>query len=112
MKTTPELLKHIRDECDFLLKESEKLSKENFLEDETLKRAFSRSLEIIGEATKNIPNEFKINHKEIDWKGMAGLRDVLIHQYFGVDYELVWEVVNTLIKALKGLIDNLINDLN
>ena len=111
MKTTLELLKHIREECDFLLIESKNLDRDEFLESETLRRAFSRSLEIIGEASKSIPFEFKRTNSKLDWKGMAGLRDILIHQYFGVDYELVWEVVNSLIKDTKVIIDDLVNEL-
>jgi uncharacterized protein with HEPN domain len=56
---------------------------------ETLQRAFVRSLEIIGEATKQIPEDFRRAHPGIDWRGMAGMRDRLIHGYFGVDVRCV-----------------------
>ena len=79
----------MRDECNYLLNQSENFTLDDFLMDETLKRAFSRSLEIIGEASKNISNDLKETYSNLDWKGMAGLRDILIHHYFGVDYELV-----------------------
>lgn len=71
-----EFLKHIADECSYLLSISIELSKDNFLEDETLKRAVVRSLEIIGEATKKIPADFKVKWRSIQWKNMAGMRAV------------------------------------
>lgn len=55
------------------------LTEDQFMRDEVLQRAFARSLEIIGEAVKNIPEEYKLSHTEIDWKSFAGLRDKLIH---------------------------------
>jgi len=63
------------------------------LDDETLKRAFVRSIEIIGEAVKKIPSDFKQKYSHIEWRTMAGMRDKLIHDYFGIDYEIVWDVV-------------------
>ncbi len=69
------------------------LEKEAFLRDETLKRAFVRSLEIIGEAVKQLPDEIKQRHGYLEWRAMAGMRDRLIHGYFGVDYDIVWDVV-------------------
>jgi len=78
-----EFLKHISDECSFLLSLNKDLTKENFLDDETLKRAVVRSLEIIGEATKKIPADFKVKWNLVQWKNMAGMRDRLIHDYIG-----------------------------
>ena len=66
---------------------------ENFIEDETLKRAVVRSLEIIGEATKKIPADIKVKWNTIQWKNMAGMRDRLIHDYMGVNYTIVWDVM-------------------
>jgi len=74
-----EYLKHIAEECLFILSVSKGLSKEAFLNDEILKRATVRSLEIIGEATKKIPTEFRSKYSSIEWKSMAGMRDRLIH---------------------------------
>ena len=70
---------HIADEIDYLLDLSAGLEKDSFLEDKTLKRSFVRSLEIIGEATKKLPNDFRKDYSHIPWKQMAGMRDKLIH---------------------------------
>ncbi len=89
-----EILKHILDECDFIQDTiTPETTKANLIEDETLKRAVVRSLEIIGEATKNIPADVKFQYPEIQWKSMAGMRDKLIHDYFGINYSIVWDVV-------------------
>lgn len=103
-KLVIEYLKHLRDEFNYLSSASEKISKDEFLQNETLKRSFTRSLEIMGEAAKNLPDEFRRKHKHIDWKSIAGMRDKLIHHYFGIDYEIVWDVViNEVPKLEKGI---------
>ena len=95
-----EVLHHMMSELQFLKVNAQQINQESFLSDEILKRAFVRSLEIIGEAAKAIPQDFKYKHPEIEWKSMAGMRDKLIHHYFGVDYELVWDVVENEVDEL------------
>ena len=76
------------------------------LENETLKRAVVRSLEIIGEASKKIPADFKLKWNDINWKNMAGMRDRLIHDYMGINYTIVWDVAKNKIPELsKQIID-------
>ena len=104
-----EFLKHIADECAYLLSVNKDLSKDDFLDDETLKRAVVRSLEIIGEATKKIPADFKVKWSSIQWKNMAGMRDRLIHDYIGVNYSIVWDVFNNKIPELFGQIQEVLN---
>ncbi|MEZ0484473.1 HepT-like ribonuclease domain-containing protein [Fibrella aquatica] len=104
-----EFLKHIADECEYLLSVSADLSKDTFLEDETLKRAVVRSLEIIGEATKKIPVDFKLKWSFIQWKNMAGMRDRLIHDYIGVNYSIVWDVLKNKIPELSSQIHEVLN---
>ena len=60
-----------------------------------------RNLEIIGEAAKNVPPQIKARHPEIEWRKIAGLRDILAHEYFGVDIEVVWDVVKNKLPDLR-----------
>ena len=94
-------LKHILDEADYLKQNSNGLEKDAFLKDETLKRAFVRSLEIIGEAVKQLPEDLRQTHAQIEWRLIAGMRDRLIHSYFGVDYEIVWDAIVNKIPLLE-----------
>lgn len=100
-RSSREYLQHILDETHYLSNQAQRLNKETFLQDETLKRAFVRSLEIIGEAVKHIPDDLLQQHSQIEWRAIARMRDRLIHGYFGVDYELVWDVIQTKIPALQ-----------
>ncbi|MGQ4876402.1 MAG: DUF86 domain-containing protein, partial [Promethearchaeia archaeon] len=79
--------------------------------DDILKRAIVRSLEVIGEAVKNISNEFRENYPQIPWRKLAGLRDVLIHQYFGVDYANVWKIVKEDLKPIKNEIERIFKNI-
>jgi uncharacterized protein with HEPN domain len=107
-KDPKEFLRHILDECRYLNSISQDLNFEKFLEDETLKRAVVRSLEIIGEATKKIPADFKLSNNSIQWKNMAGMRDRLIHDYIGVNYSIVWDVIKNKIPELKNQIEKVL----
>ena len=88
-----EYLQHIQTETQFLLDNSVSLDESRFFRDEILKRAFVRSPEIVGEATKGIPQPFRDQYPAIPWREMAGMRDRLIHQYSGVNFRVVWETV-------------------
>ncbi len=74
----------------------------------TVKRAFVRSIEIIGEAAKKVSPEFKERYSDIDWKAMAGMRDRLIHDYLGIDYDLVWDVVINKIPPLRKRVEEIL----
>jgi uncharacterized protein with HEPN domain len=97
-------LRHILVEADYLVERSAGLSYDVFAADETLRRAFVRSLEIIGEAAKHVSEHFRAQHPTVEWRVMAGMRDRLIHDYFGVDFELVWDVVHRRIPELRAQI--------
>jgi len=101
-------LRHILVEADYLMAQAAGLEREQFMSDETLRRAFVRSLEIVGEAAKKVPAGFRIQYPTVDWRAMAGMRDRLIHDYFGVDYELVWDVVQNRIPELRRQITTIL----
>jgi uncharacterized protein with HEPN domain len=96
-----EYLRHILAEADYLIGRSNGLSPEAFEADETLRRAFARSLEVIGEAAKKLPDDYRNQYPQVEWRAMTGMRDRLIHAYFGVDYVLVWDVVMHKIPELR-----------
>jgi uncharacterized protein with HEPN domain len=73
--------------------------------------AVIRCLEIIGEAVKKIPTNIKEKYSEIPWKEIGGMRDKLIHEYFGVDIETIWDTIHEDLSPLKSLISRMINDL-
>ncbi len=108
MKDYKPFLKHMLDECEYIENALKAKSFEDFVKDETLKRAIVRSLEIIGEAAKNVPEHVKDRHSEVPWKHIAGLRNVLVHKYFGVDYANVWKIVKEDVPKLKEKISKML----
>jgi uncharacterized protein with HEPN domain len=99
-----EYLLHILDEADFLNQHTAGLDRANFWGDELAKRAFVRSLEVIGEAVKQIPDEIRGRYPQIARRQIAGMRDKLVHEYFGVDYDIVWDAVTNKVPELASTV--------
>ncbi len=79
-----EYIHHILDEFDYILTQISEMDYDSFTRNPTVKRAFVRSLEIIGEASKKIPDDVKSMQPDIEWRKVTGMRDIFIHDYFGV----------------------------
>ncbi len=103
-------IKHIRDHIDRIEKFMGNISKESFFNNEEKQSAVIREIEIIGEATKNLPKDFTKNHPSIPWKDIAGMRDKLIHHYFDVDLELTYDVVKNDLPKLKKEIKKILEE--
>jgi uncharacterized protein with HEPN domain len=81
-----------------------------FLRDRKTQDAVIRNLEVVGEAVKNLSQQFRDQHPQVPWKRVAGMRDLLIHRYFGVKLETVWEVVTTELPGLRAAIEAMLAD--
>ena len=80
------------------------MSADSFAADNKTLDAVLRNLEVIGEAVKRIPDEIRSQHQQVEWKKIAGLRDILIHHYFGIDAEIIWDVVHNKLPDLESQI--------
>jgi uncharacterized protein with HEPN domain len=102
-------LEHILSCIDNILLYTKNMDEEAFLQSRLVQDAVLRNFEVIGEATKKIPENFRSSHVSIPWKSMAGMRDKLIHDYIKVDIEAVWTVVEDILPQLKLELQKIIN---
>jgi len=102
-------ISHIFDAITSIEKQVQGITREQFDDSELLQGFVERKLEIIGEATKNISDIFKKQHSVIPWKDMAGMRDVLIHQYTAVDEDIVWKTVTEKVLPLKKQLKHILD---
>jgi len=96
-----ECIRQMPDEINFILSTVSGGDYESFLADPILQRAFVRSLEVIGEASKKLLQHIRALQSDVEWRKMTGMRDRLIHDYFGVDYTIVWDVVANKLPDLR-----------
>ena len=104
-------LGHMLDEARFLRNHSKGLRLASLLKNPILQRSFIRSFEVLGEASKNVSLEFKGAHPEVDWRNIGGLRDRLIHHYFGVDWPILWDILRHKLPALEKNLEGYLRDL-
>lgn len=108
-----EFLKDILLEIDVIQKSTKNISFEEFVENEIIVRAVTRSFEIIGEAVSNVPIEIKNKYSHIPWRDIKDFRNVIVHQYWSIDYTAEWKIIQNKLDPLKEqIIDILKEDLN
>lgn len=103
-------LKDISDAMDSIEKFVEGMDFDEFIRDDKTTSAVVRKFEIIGEATKMIPEFIKEKYPQVPWKDMAGMRDRLIHAYFGIDYVLIWETIKNAIPKTKSIVHKILEE--
>lgn len=108
MRNDEDYIEDILDAIEKIGEFTEGMSYEEFLMDDKTKFAVVRALEVIGEASKRVSAELKGRHPEIPWKAMAGMRDKLIHAYFGVDWEVVWLTVKKELPKIKPFFERIL----
>src|SRR3989344_582918 len=102
MKKDPKIfLHHILESMEEIENHIKDISEEEFSRDVKTQDAVARRIEIVGEATKNLPTSFKKRHPEVEWREIAGMRDKLIHHYFGIKMDVVWETSKKDLPKLK-----------
>lgn len=103
-------IKHILNAITDIEESTRNLSKKEFEENKDVKDATVRRIEIIGEAVKNLPDAFRNKYSEVPWKEIVGTRDKMIHHYFGVDLNIVWDIVKKDLPDLKKKVNEILEE--
>jgi uncharacterized protein with HEPN domain len=102
----------IQDAIDRAIEYTSGLTWEEYLQDRKTQDAVVRNLEVLGEASKNVSDDLRLQFPEIPWREMSGTRDRLIHHYFGMNQEIIWQIVQKDLPGLKLLIAQIINEIS
>lgn len=97
-------LEDIKLACEKIIRYIQSLEEEQFFEDEKTYDAVVRNLTVIGEAVKNIPQEVRNRHPQTEWRKIAGFRDIAVHEYFGIDQEILWDILQNEVPSLLSRI--------
>ena len=111
-RETTLLLEDIRDAVQKIFAYTNEMGFDDFIKDDKTIDAVVRNFEIIGEASNRVPEEFKLAHPEIEWRRMIGFRNRIIHEYFGIDYEMVWKIKEENLPLLYEFIHQALENLN
>ncbi len=106
------LLEDIQEAAQKIISYTSGMSFDNFIKDDKTIDAVVRNFEIIGEAANRVPEEFKLNHPEIEWRRIIAFRNRIVHEYFGIDYEKVWKIKEENIPLLYGFIHQALENLS
>jgi uncharacterized protein with HEPN domain len=107
LKDDKPYIDHILQAITKIRKYTEKLTREEFENNELIQDAVIRNIEIIGEAAKNLSKEFRKIHSNVPWRAMSGMRDKLIHDYVGIDFDVVWETIKEDMPILEDALKDL-----
>lgn len=102
------LLLDMKESAEKILKYTEGLTYDDFLKDDKTIDAVVRNFEIIGEASIRIDDDFKLDNPQIEWKKLRGFRNRIVHEYFGIDYEIVWSIIQNDLEEVIFQLDTLL----
>ncbi|MCP5099288.1 MAG: DUF86 domain-containing protein [Chloroflexi bacterium] len=103
-------LQDILTSCEKVMVYTDNLSREQFFENDLVYDATLRNIEIIGEASKQIPTQVRNNYPQVEWRKISGMRDIVVHVYFGIDHNIVWDVISNKIPELLPQIKQILHE--